>query len=47
MAEKAGLTRLDIALAEADRVEAAIAEQERRKDEQEMNRLIELLEQPA
>lgn len=41
------MTRLKIALAEADRIESEIAEDERRKDEREMDRLIDLLAQPA
>ena len=43
MAEKDGLTRLEIALAEADRAEAEIADEERRKDEQEIDRLADVL----
>ena len=43
MAEKAGLSRLEIALAEVDRIEARIAEQERRNDAQELERLTDLL----
>lgn len=47
MAEKERLTRLEIALAEVDRIESAIADEERRKDEREMERLVERLKQPA